>query len=59
MYARHSYQENTRAVPIFPIFSPIFPHPGNPSGIGTEGILSTRSSGVGARELQLTLRLSW
>ncbi|MEK7403659.1 MAG: carboxypeptidase regulatory-like domain-containing protein [Acidobacteriota bacterium] len=34
-------------------------HPGNPSGAGGDGILSTRSSGSGARELQLTLRLSW
>jgi len=34
-------------------------HPGNPSGVGSDGILSTRSSGYGAREMQFTLRLSW
>ena len=33
--------------------------PGNPSGIASTGVLSTRSSGNAARLLQLTLRLSW
>ena len=33
--------------------------PGNPNSIGGDGILSTRSSGQGARELQLTLRVTW
>ncbi|MEK7407495.1 MAG: hypothetical protein AAB225_20650, partial [Acidobacteriota bacterium] len=33
--------------------------PGNPNSIGGDGILSTRTSGQGARELQLTLRVSW
>ena len=34
-------------------------HPNNPTGVSGMGILSTRSSGSGARELQLTLRLTW
>jgi hypothetical protein len=34
-------------------------HPGNPSSVANTGILSTRSSGSGSRELQLTLRLMW
>ena len=33
--------------------------PGNPSGIASTGVLSTRSSGNAARLLQLTIRLSW
>lgn len=33
--------------------------PGNPNSIGGDGILSTRTSGQGARELQLTLRIDW
>jgi hypothetical protein len=33
--------------------------PGNPNSIGGNGVLSTRNSGQAARELQLTLRLSW
>ena len=37
----------------------VFNHPGNPSTVGGDGILSTRSSGMSARELQLTLRVSW
>ncbi|MEK7407889.1 MAG: TonB-dependent receptor [Acidobacteriota bacterium] len=40
-------------------FFNVLNHPGNPSGVGSDGILSVRSSGSGARELQLTLRLSW
>ncbi|MEK7407081.1 MAG: TonB-dependent receptor [Acidobacteriota bacterium] len=37
----------------------VFNHPNNPNDIGGTGILSTRSSGSGARELQLTVRLTW
>ncbi|MEK7406113.1 MAG: TonB-dependent receptor [Acidobacteriota bacterium] len=40
-------------------FFNVLNHPGNPNSVGGDGILSTRSSGSGARELQLTLRLSW
>jgi hypothetical protein len=32
-------------------------HPGNPSAVGGDGVLGTRSSGTGVREL--TVRLSW
>jgi hypothetical protein len=40
-------------------FFNVFNHPGNPSGVGTTGFLSTRNSGYGARVLQLSLRFSW
>jgi hypothetical protein len=40
-------------------FFNVLNHPGNPSGVGGDGVLSTRNSGQGARELQLTLRLSF
>jgi hypothetical protein len=40
-------------------FFNVLNHPGNPSGVGTTGMLSTRNSGYGARQLQLTLRLTW
>ena len=40
-------------------FFNILNHPGNPNSIGGNGVLSTQSSGQSARELQLTLRLSW
>jgi hypothetical protein len=40
-------------------FFNVLNHPGNPSSVSSDGILSTRSSGVGARELQLSLRLYW
>ncbi len=40
-------------------FFNVLNHPGNPNSVGSNGILSTRSSGSNARELQLTLRLSW
>jgi hypothetical protein len=42
-------------------FFNVLNHPGNgnPSTFPATGILSTRNSGVGARTLQLTLRLSW
>jgi hypothetical protein len=33
--------------------------PGNPNSIGSDGILGTRTSGQSARELQLSLRLTW
>jgi hypothetical protein len=40
-------------------FFNVLNHPGNPSGVGGDGILSVRSSGTSARQLQLTLRLIW
>jgi hypothetical protein len=40
-------------------FFNVFNHPGNPSGVSSTGILSVRNSGYGARQLQLTLRLTW
>jgi hypothetical protein len=40
-------------------FFNVFNHPGNPSGVGSTGFLSTRNSGYGARQIQLTLRLTW
>jgi len=40
-------------------FFAVLNHPGNPSGVGGDGVLSTRSSGSGSRELQLALRLNW
>jgi hypothetical protein len=40
-------------------FFNVLNHPGNPNSIGGDGVLSTRNSGQAARELQLTLRLSW
>jgi hypothetical protein len=33
--------------------------PGNPTGIGGDGVLSTFNSGQAARQVQLTLRLIW
>ena len=33
--------------------------PGNPNAIGSDGLLRTQTSGKAARELQLSLRLSW
>lgn len=40
-------------------FFNVFNVPGNPNSINSNGMLSTRNSANGARELQLTLRLSW
>jgi hypothetical protein len=40
-------------------FFNVLNRPGNPNTIGGDGILSTVSSGQAARELQLTLRLTW
>ncbi len=40
-------------------FFNVFNHPGNPSGVSSTGVLSTRNSGSSAREIQLTLRLTW
>lgn len=40
-------------------FFNVFNHPGNPSGIASTGILSTRNSGVAPRVLQLTGRFTW
>jgi len=34
-------------------------HPNNPNSFNNLGILGTRTSGSGSRELQLTLRLTW
>jgi hypothetical protein len=36
-----------------------FNHPNNPTGVSSEGILSTQNSGSGARVLQLSLRFTW
>jgi hypothetical protein len=40
-------------------FFNVLNHPGNPNSIANTGILSTVNSGQPARELQLTLRLTW
>jgi hypothetical protein len=40
-------------------FFNVLNHPGNPNSIGGDGVLTTNNSGQRARELQLTLRLSW
>ena len=40
-------------------FFNVLNHPGNPSGVGSNGVLSTRNSGSSARVAQLTLRLRW
>ncbi|PYT27685.1 MAG: hypothetical protein DMG57_17425 [Acidobacteria bacterium] len=40
-------------------FFNVLNHPGNPNNIGLDGILNTVTSGQPARELQLTLRLTW
>jgi hypothetical protein len=40
-------------------FFNVLNHPGNPNSVGGDGVLNTRSSGQGARTLQLSLRLSW
>lgn len=40
-------------------FFNVFNHPNNPTSVGGDGILSTRTSGNSARELQLSLRLLW
>jgi Carboxypeptidase regulatory-like domain len=40
-------------------FFNVLNHPGNPNSVGGDGVLSTRNSGQAARELQLTLRLTW
>jgi hypothetical protein len=40
-------------------FFNVFNNPGNPSGVGSTGIISTRSSGQDPRVMQLTLRLTW
>jgi len=40
-------------------FFNVFNNPGNPNSIGGDGILNTLNSGNAARELQLTLRLTW
>jgi hypothetical protein len=40
-------------------FFNVLNHPGNPSAVADTGILSTQASGQPARQLQLTLRLTW
>jgi hypothetical protein len=40
-------------------FFNVFNHPGNPNSIASTGMLSTRTSGSEARQVQLTLRLNW
>jgi hypothetical protein len=40
-------------------FFSVLNKPGNPNSIGGDGVLSVRSSGQTARELQLTPRLTW
>jgi hypothetical protein len=40
-------------------FFNVFNHPGNPNSVGSTGLLSTRSSGWGARQVQVTARLTW
>jgi len=40
-------------------FFNVLNHPGNPSSVGGDGILNVRTSGTGARQTQLTLRLVW
>ena len=37
----------------------VFNHPNNPTAIGSNGVLSTRNSGSGARVMQLGARLQW
>jgi hypothetical protein len=40
-------------------FFNVLNHPGNPNSVGDDGILNVRDSGSGARNLQLTLRVTW
>ncbi|MCA1604318.1 MAG: hypothetical protein LC775_02285, partial [Acidobacteria bacterium] len=40
-------------------FFNVFNNPNNPTGIASNGVLSTRNSGSPARVTQLSLRLSW
>lgn len=40
-------------------FFNVLNHPGNPNAIEDDGLLSTVESGQAAREIQLTLRLTW
>jgi hypothetical protein len=40
-------------------FFNVFNHPGNPSAVASNGVLSTRNSGVSPRVLQLTGRFTW
>ncbi len=37
----------------------VFNNPGIPTDVGSNGVVSTRESGRGSRELQFTLRVSW
>jgi len=40
-------------------FFNVLNHPGNPSSVTSDGILSTQTSGQNARVMQLSLRVSW
>lgn len=40
-------------------FFNVFNHPNNPTAVAADGLLSTRTSGVNSRELQLSMRLYW
>jgi len=40
-------------------FFNVLNHPGNPTGVGANGVLSTRASGSSPRVTQLTVRLHW
>jgi hypothetical protein len=40
-------------------FFNVLNRPGNPNSIAGDGVLSTFNSGQGARETQVTLRLTW
>jgi hypothetical protein len=37
----------------------VFNHPNDPTSIGSDGVQAVRNSGVGARVMQMTMRLSW
>jgi hypothetical protein len=37
----------------------VFNAPGIPTGVSSNGLVSTRESGKGSREMQFTLRVSW
>ena len=40
-------------------FFNVFNSPGNPNSVGSTGMLATRNSGMGARVVQLSARLTW
>ena len=51
-------QEQVVPVKIIDFFN-VLNNPNNPTGIGADGIQSTRNSGSAGRVTQLTLRLIW